>query len=766
MKSKLVRPIFIFSLVILLLWCLFITFHFPYVGIQLEPNNQGEWVVRKLEVKSTSINLDIQVGDQILSVNGQSPDKVDTIQNWRVIEQAEEITISRNGSTFNVYIKGKSSTNYDLFKLFSGLFCMLMALVLYLKMRASKSAQLLSLVFLAGGTIYISLGASIRGDEFGKILITGFMSVLPIFLYHFLVVFLETKGNIRLPKRILKYLYGIVVIGALTRVLYFVPSLAFKVYKYSGSIVLLFFSVGFIINLMILMYLYLKYRKDQTYFSTVLRTVWLSLMVSFMPIICLSFLPDLIMGRTLVKPEYTSAFAIVFPLSFAYLIATDQIYDVGIVLRRFAFALLLSLIPCTLLTAIFALAFPNTIDFGQLVFLFLSSSFLVSIILYSMEYLTMQFEGFMFPRRFIFKAALKKISKNLESISSYRELEDIILVDIIDTLEVNGGAIVFNQGNHMEIIAKGDISDLEVEQLMNNLDELQTKYTCIEINHHEEYTSYLILTRKKTNTLLGREEIQWLKLITTYLAVSLENLHLIRKLRLSLQQMASQLPNEHEAKDIQWFRKLMFELQEEERMRIAMDLHDTTMQDLFFLKRRFANVIDKYVLNTEDRNQMDSMINFIELINTSLRQSCFELNPYLLKETGLIHTVQKLIDKEAYHSPFTISFHVDPAAKRIEFKDLKFKKHIFRIIQELINNAKKHSQASNVKLSMLAPNNLFTLVYEDNGIGFENEVVATSEIGGSGIGMEQMRGRILYLNGQLDLTTTIGGGVKYKITIP
>ncbi len=766
MKLITIKWILIALLITSLFWCLFITYQYPYIGIRLEPNNHNEWIVNQLETNSSSTSLDIKAGDRILLVDGQHPDIVVSIQKWRIIEQAEQIILSRNGSIFTINIEDRRHTNHDLLQLFSGLFCMLMALVLFVKLRISKSAQLLSLVFLAGGSIYISMGASIRGDELGKILITSFMSVLPVILYHFLVVFLEEKGNIILPRKVLKYLYGVVIVGALTKTLYFTPTLAYMVYNYSGTIILLFFSLGFIINLVILMILYFKHRKDQTYFSTVLRTVWLSLMISFLPVIFLSFIPDLITGESLIIPEYTSAFAIVFPLSFAYLIATDQIYDIGIVLRRFTFALLLSIIPCSLFTITYTLIYLNNVEIGQMIFLFLSSSILVSIILYSMEYLTMQFEGFMFPRRFILKAALKKISKNLESISSYREFEDVILGDIIETLEVKGGAIVFRQGHNMEIISKGIIDNTEIEPLIINPNEHHPMHTCIEINHHEDYTSYLILTRKKTNTRLGREEIQWLKLITTYLAVSLDNLHLIRKLRLSLQQMASQLPNEHEAQDIQWFRKLMFELQEEERMRIAMDLHDTTMQDLFFLKQRFANVIDKYILSQDDRQQMDSMVNFIELINTSLRQSCFELNPYLLKETGLIHTVQKLIDKEVYHSPFTISFHIDPAAKRIEQKDLEFKKHIFRIIQELINNAKKHSQASVVNISMLAPNNIFTLVYEDNGVGFENETAATREIGGSGIGMEQMRGRILYLNGQLELITTIGGGVKYKISIP
>ncbi|KEQ26534.1 hypothetical protein ET33_32315 [Paenibacillus tyrfis] len=529
---------------------------------------------------------------------------------------------------------------------------------------------------------------------------------------------------------------------------------------------MLCFIAGFMFNIGILIVLYFKVRREKSYLSSIVKSVLFSLFISFLPVICFSFIPELIASYRIIDAVYTSWFILYFPISFAYLIASNQLYDIGLVLRRFGFACLLALVPSGVFTAIFAFLFQNLADEKQTLFVFAGSVAMISFVLYSVEYFTTRLEAFLFPRKFRLRTALKKISKNLGVISSFRELKDIVLVDIVQTLEVMGGAIVFQYDHDTEIIAEGDIDADEIKQLLQTsaLSE-HPLYTCIEIHRHEQYTSYLVITRNKANTLLGKEEIQWLHLITSYLEVSLENVHLIRKLTARMQLLASQLPNEQSAQDIQWFRKVMFELQEEERLRIAADLHDTTMQDLFFLKRRFISLLDKYAMNKEDKEHLNNIVNFVEMINNSLRQSCFELNPFLLKEIGLIETVRSYLDKEAYHAPFVLKFK-EERASAIEAKDLTTKKHIFRVIQELLNNAKKHSHASKVTFTMTVADHAFVLTYEDDGVGFKSTEARRMEIGSSGMGVEQMKGRVLHLNGQLELDSREGAGTKLVVTIP
>lgn len=765
MRNKYAIGFCVSIFIVLQIWCSFITFHFPYIGIYLENTPEQQWVIKEIDHESASSKLDVEVGDIVKQVDGKLPDEFPYVQKWKVTERAQNLLISRGGSEHKVEVNVDSPIARDMIPLIEEFVCLFMAGLLVMKMRHSPSARLLSAVFLTMAIIFMSLGASIRGDAIGKLLIASFMMVLPIVFLHFLIVFFKEKGDIELPTRILKYLYAIAIIALGLRSGYFYPSMI-TLFQYDGSVTLIFFVIGFVINMSVLTFLYVKVRKQQSYVSSIINSVWLSLLISFLPVICFSILPKLIMGERILNAIYTSWIILFFPISFAYLIASNQLYDIGLVVRRFLFAGLLAILPVSLFTGAYVFLFRHVVEEKQILFIFVGLMLLVSTVLYAAEYGITRLEPFLFPRKFALQSALKKISKNLGTISSFRELKEIILVDIVGTLQVMGGAIVFQYKNDNEIISEGDIDTSEVQQLIKSSSiHDHPSYTCMVMNSHEEYTSYLIMTRKKTNTLLSKEEIQWLHLITSYLEVSLENVHLIRKLTVRLQQFASELPHETAANDILWFRKVMFELQEEERIRIANDLHDTTMQDLFFLKRRISSLADKSTMHQEDQIQLKNMNNFVEMINASLRQSCFELNPHLLKEVGLIQTLKMYLEKESYTTPFELEFQAGHAAI-IETKDLLTKRHIFRIVQELLNNAKKHSQATKVTFQIVERDNYFRLIYEDDGVGFHDRDGVHPEIGASGMGIEQMRSRVLHVGGRFELNTQKGSGTKFIITIP
>src|SRR5262249_175340 len=158
---------------------------------------------------------------------------------------------------------------------------------------------------------------------------------------------------------------------------------------------------------------------------------------------------------------------------------------------------------------------------------------------------------------------------------------------------------------------------------------------------------------------------------------------------------------------------------------------------------RFMEVIEKYTLREEDQKQIGNLMTFVEMINAGLRQSCFELNPHLLKEVGLIQTLTMYLEKEALTTPFQLVFIAEPTLAN-ETRDLLTKRHIFRIVQELLNNAKKHSQASQVTFRITESDPSFCLIYEDDGVGFDG-VVRQKEIGAGGMGVEQMKSRILHV---------------------
>ncbi|WP_176835384.1 MULTISPECIES: sensor histidine kinase [unclassified Paenibacillus] len=723
-------------------------------------------MIRELEQENIRAQLGLKVGDIVVLVDHLPPEESPSVQKWKMVEQARSLTVIREGERIDISIDIPSTTIGDMIPIVQELVCLIMAALLWFKVRRSKSSVMLAAVFLTIATIYMSLGASVRGDAVGKLLITGFMMVLPVVFYHFLVVFFEEKSGLTLPSRMLSYLYAFVGAGLVVRLLYFYPPMSFTVYQYSPTISLIFFVIGFACIMVVLSRLYVRKKKEAGHVISIITSIWAAFFISFLPVICFSFLPIIFTGQSIMDARFTSGFILFFPISFAYLIASDQLYDIGLVLRRFLFTCLLAVVPVVVFTSVYVFMFHRNSDYSQIIFLFVGLMIMVSLVLYAAEHWTTRLEPYLFPRKFMLQAALKKISRNLGNISNLRELRELILVDIVATLQVSGSAIVFCYENDMEIVHEGKIDPAEIRQLIQSSSLLQNRYlTCIEMNRHEAYTSYLIITRKKTNTMLAKEELQWLHLITSYLEVSLENVHLIRKLTFRLQEMASQLPQENSARDIQWFRKVMFDLQEEERVRIATELHDTTLQDLFFLKRRLTGLADSAAMHKEEQEPLRGMINYVEMINESLRQSCFELNPYLLKEVGLIKTLNMYLEKEAYTTPFELEFKVEPVPV-IEENGMATERHLFRIVQELLNNAKKHSQATKVSFHITEADGRLRLVYEDDGVGFDEQEEVRLQIGASGLGLEQMRTRVLQMGGEIEYITQKGKGTKVVIMVP
>jgi two-component system sensor histidine kinase ComP len=761
-------PIIILALIGIQIWFAYLTFRYPYIGINLAKNPGSEWVVESLDPESVSQHLDIRIGDTIVSVDGVPPSEHPPIKKWGSIEQVDEIIIERNHHQLTVTTEGVSnSLSYSLLPFIAEIVCFTIALFINSRIKFSKSATLLALVFVCIGITFMSLGASIRGDALGKNLINTFLVLLPVVFLHFLIEFFKEKGNQDLPRGYLKYLYISVAVNFLFRCTFFFESFAaFYMTRITSMINIIMFILSISLSFAVLAGLYIKNYKSNSYLSTIIKVVWVALIISFIPIVTLSFLPLVLYNVEWVSSLYMGWFVLFFPLSFAYLLLTKQLYDIDIVLRRLLFTVIVALLPSGAIVLVNALIFQDYINLKYFFFSFIVVLVILTFVLYSVENMYTRLERVMFPRKHYLQEALKKISKDLTSISSFRDLKDLFLSDIVNTLQVYGGAIVFRHRDSIEMIREGDINQEEVEKIVvSDPSSEHPNLMKFEINRHEEYTSYLIMTQKKSNTKLGLEEVQWLGLIISYLAVSLENVYLIRKLTVKLNRLASQLPNEQEAYDFNWFRKLTFELQEQERVRIASDLHDTTMQDLFFLKRKLTALGDRPGLPADAKETIHGLVDYIEIINVNLRQSCFDLNPYLLQEIGLVRTIEKIIERESFSSPFQIRFDAS-GALAVERRDLETKRHIFRIVQELINNAKKHSEASFISLRLTTISGQVVLHYQDDGVGFDPEEMTAPDIGTSGVGIEQLRSRVLHLNGQLELDAHQGEGVSIRISFP
>ena len=194
----------------------------------------------------------------------------------------------------------------------------------------------------------------------------------------------------------------------------------------------------------------------------------------------------------------------------------------------------------------------------------------------------------------------------------------------------------------------------------------------------------------------------------------------------------------------------MINVEEAERKRVARDLHDSIGSKLSALKIIFANTQNKNDYN-------DSRINTIlETSIAELRQISYNLVPESLLKLGLEKALGDLCFT-LRSDTVSIEFHSYEIDNSMP---LTTQTNIFRIVQELVNNALKHSKATQILVSCSQNGNRFYISIEDNGVGFDISGIEENQ----GLGIKNIKSRIELLHGSFDCESS-SGGTSYNIEL-
>ncbi|GLR18815.1 ATP-binding protein [Portibacter lacus] len=222
--------------------------------------------------------------------------------------------------------------------------------------------------------------------------------------------------------------------------------------------------------------------------------------------------------------------------------------------------------------------------------------------------------------------------------------------------------------------------------------------------------------------------------------------------------------NEQKIQTLEQEKKLLsmssiLEGQENERIRIAKDLHDGLGGLLTTVKAHFGKIqseIEK-VENLDIYNTANLMI---DKAHDEVRRISHNLMPADLRAGGLPIAVRQLVHElRSIHETETdfelVGFNNTRINEKIELS-------VYRITQELINNLLKYADASNVFIQLSKFDKEIQIVVEDDGKGFNyNEALASS-----GLGLKSILSRVEQLNGHMDVVTSSGNGTSVTINIP
>ena len=258
-----------------------------------------------------------------------------------------------------------------------------------------------------------------------------------------------------------------------------------------------------------------------------------------------------------------------------------------------------------------------------------------------------------------------------------------------------------------------------------------------------------------SDTILNQREQLSLQLISRYSAIFYENLYLVGNMTKKIEELKT------ENKPPTWLSKVVLQLSEKERRRLASDLHDEVLQEIIIMQRGFKKAIHNQITTREHNitELQDLDIRFSNLID-SVRETCNELMPPYLMEKGMISIIRALIEKIQLRANFNINFETFHLDEEFEFEETLT---VYRVIQELINNAIAHSKATELNIKMTKKDGLFTLYYADNGIGMDvGELIDPSKH----FGLHGIKERIKVLNGEALCRSEIGAGLELTCTFP
>jgi signal transduction histidine kinase len=204
--------------------------------------------------------------------------------------------------------------------------------------------------------------------------------------------------------------------------------------------------------------------------------------------------------------------------------------------------------------------------------------------------------------------------------------------------------------------------------------------------------------------------------------------------------------------------------QEEERQRMARELHDDTIQSLLLLCRRLdglQGVGESPPTSTFDRLQEAREI--AEEVVTGLRDFTKTLRPPILDDLGMVTSVRRLLTDLTERTKIKSQLRVAGEDRRLP-PDTEL--GIFRIAQEALRNTERHAEATRIAVTLTFTKDEVRLEVIDNGVGFSRASVSNDFTASGHLGLISMQERAELLGGRLKIKSSPGNGTRVNASVP
>ncbi|MEK3708882.1 histidine kinase [Bacillus sp. FSL K6-1005] len=732
-----------------------------FVGATANVNNKGQIEITRVSDYTMAYYAGVKKGDIVIKINqNQNVEPKDLKQN--TLKNVRSMTVIRSGEI--VEIKNLSLISED--NLFVYLipviffFVCLSCIILILKINKEKnlvSAFILNIFLLTTGMAYVSAGGSSKGDLISRYVNVITLISVPVNYLLFIYQYIKEFGYKIFNGKIFVVLYTVPVINIILELFRncFDRGVLGKVNLVSISllylIALFFIAVGLI-----------KHKKTEQ--ANILKTFLLINIFAFSPFVFLFVAPYIIFDDYYVSSFLVAPFLLLIPFSLVYQFMTNKIYEIDFIIGRLKYYSLLAVTPTLLIITIYDLVQEPNSEFYTFKLTLLTYIIMLAVF-YSKELLDFRFRLKRFSEKHNYQDSIFKFTQIIKGASSlkqvFTELEstllEVLMISKVCVLEVEGDLNVryFFNDNEKKLWEPYSHQLAETTREIGKIVQVDKGFF-MKIGERGS-KSYIVLCLSFMNTpKLTWDEISWLKTLSFYTSITMENVLKIEELMNHLEDLKKQETNPV------WLKKLMFTIEEKQRSDLARDLHDSVLQDLISLKRQCELFLADFKKDDDPCREevQDKLVQMNEQMSDVIsmtRETCHELRPQLLYDLGLVKALSKLVAQQQERVPFHIRLNTGRFTASL---DLDSQLNLYRIIQEFLSNAVKHSQATEVLIMLISIQNKIVLHYEDDGVGFDQE--KTNEHSMS-MGLSGIKERVRALDGRLRIETSEGKGFKADI---
>ena len=203
-------------------------------------------------------------------------------------------------------------------------------------------------------------------------------------------------------------------------------------------------------------------------------------------------------------------------------------------------------------------------------------------------------------------------------------------------------------------------------------------------------------------------------------------------------------------------------IQEKERERIARDLHDTSLQNITHMIHK-VELVSKYIDVDMNRARIELSLIAQNLrdINQEIRNTIYNLKPMVIDDLGFSELIERLKDNYSNRTSMQFQLDIDPISNCNDIAKIL----LYRIIDEAVNNAVKHSNGTEISILVKEKEEKILVKIQDNGIGIQEDEIKKIDLDNRHFGLKIMQERIHLLGGELSINGKQGTTILIEVPI-